>query len=301
MHQNCLGGSGRLADGTPHKIHADPIEKVIVLLAKTPGIEPEPQHTKEYYQQLLFGNQIGSMNDYYKENSLDQITITGEVIDWAKMDKPLENYDEDYDAGTEWGIGNGVEEIVGKSDGRVDFSEYDQDNDGEVDNLMVIFVGDSDARNGDADGDGNPEDSNAIWPLKWTLQTDFSTSDGVVVSDFFVCVESCSMGTFAHEFAHNLGLPDLYDTDYSSEGVGLWSIMASGNYLQNSLGQNNPAHLDAWSKYKLGWITPESLDPASQTDDIMLNSIAKAGHCLKVEISTTEYFDRISLKCRCKL
>lgn len=274
----------------PTEIHADANEKVIVLLAKTPGIEPDPQHSKEYYQQLLFGNQVGSMNDYYRENSLNQITITGEVLDWVKMDKTLEKYDEDYDAGAEWGIGDGVEEIVGKSDGRVDFSEYDQDNDGEVDNLMVIFVGDSDARNGDADGDGNPEDSNAIWPLKWFLQSDYSTSDGVVISDFFVCVESCSMGTFAHEFAHNLGLPDLYDTDYSSEGVGLWSIMAGGNYLQDSLGQDNPAHLDAWSKYKLGWITPETLDPVAQTDDIMLNSIARSGHCLKVEISTTEYF-----------
>lgn len=274
----------------PTEIHADSNEKVIVLLAKTPGIEPEPQHTKEYYQQLLFGTQVGSMNDYYKENSLNQMTITGEVLDWVKMDNTLDKYDEDYDAGDEWGIGNGVEEIVGKSDGRVDFSEYDQDNDGEVDNLMIIFVGDSDARNGDADGDGNPEDNNAIWPLKWFLQTDYSTSDGVVISDFFVCVESCSMGTFAHEFAHNLGLPDLYDTDYSSEGVGLWSIMASGGYLQDSLGQDNPAHLDAWSKYKLGWITPETLDPVAQTDDIMLNSIARSGHCLKVEISTTEYF-----------
>ena len=124
-----------------HEIHADPIEKVIVLLAKTPGIQPEPQHTQEYYEQLLFGNQIGSMNDYYRENSQNQMTITGEVLDWVEMDKTLENYDEDYDAGIEFGIGNGVEEIVGKSDGRVDFSEYDQDNDGEVDNLMVIFVG----------------------------------------------------------------------------------------------------------------------------------------------------------------
>lgn len=272
------------------EIHADANEKVIVLLAKTPSIQPEPQHTKEYYQQLLFGNQVGSMNDYYRENSLNQMTITGEVLDWVKMDKTLDKYDEDYDAGDEWGIGNGVEEIVGKSDGRVDFSVYDQDNNGVVDNLMVIFVGESDARNGDADGDGNPEDSNAIWPLKWSLQTDYSTSDGVVISDFFVCVESCSMGTFAHEFAHNLGLPDLYDTDYSSAGVGLWSIMASGNYLQDSFGEDNPGHLDAWSKYKLGWITPEILDPTSQTEDIMLNSIARSGHCLKVEISTTEYF-----------
>jgi hypothetical protein len=65
-----------------------------------------------------------------------------------------------------------------------------------------------------------------------------------------------TMGIFAHEYGHALGLPDLYDTDYTSEGVGQWSLMASGNWNSVSREGDRPGHLDPWSKYKLGWITP---------------------------------------------
>ena len=280
----------RGSPSSDHTIHADSNEKIIVLLAKTSDLAPEPGNTKQYFEELLFGNQVGSMNHYYQENSLNTVEITGDVSNWIQLDNPLYMYDEDYDGGgQEFGIGDGVEEAVSKSDGRVDFSTYDQNNDGIVDNIMIIFVGESDSSNGDGDGDGRPEDSNAIWPLKWSLQTDYETDDGVVVSNFFVCTETCPMGTFAHEFAHNLGLPDLYDTDYSSNGVGKWSIMASGNYLEQD-GVNNPSHLDAWSKYKLGWINPQVIDVESQTEEILLNSVEKSGHCLKVIISDHEYF-----------
>ena len=60
------------------------------------------------------------------------------------------------------------------------------------------------------------------------------------------------IGVFSHEFGHALGLPDLYDTDYSSDGVGSWCLMASGSWSTPS----SPTHLSAWCKEMMGWIVP---------------------------------------------
>ena len=62
------------------------------------------------------------------------------------------------------------------------------------------------------------------------------------------------VGVFSHEFGHFIGLPDLYDTDYSSGGMGLWCLMASGSYAG---GSDYPAHMNVWCKMKLGLGEPD--------------------------------------------
>jgi M6 family metalloprotease-like protein len=265
-------------------IHADPIEKIIVLLAQTSDVEPDNSHTVDYFEDLLFGNQIGSMSHYFSENSRGQVTVEGEVVGWLQLSKTLSDYDEDFWAGGEYGIGDGIEEALTLADNSVDYSLYDQNNDGYIDNLMVVFVGESDSRNGDGDGDGNPEDANAIWPISWSLQSSFITDDGVKAADFFVCTEECPMGTFAHEFGHNLGLPDLYDKDGSSSGVGFWSIMSGGNSLEN------PSHFDPWSKLKFGWVEPTIVQPDAGIMELTLQPVETSGAIVKVPISSTEYW-----------
>lgn len=59
------------------------------------------------------------------------------------------------------------------------------------------------------------------------------------------------IGVFCHEFGHVLGMPDFYDYDYSSEGLGQWSLMASGSWNNNG---KTPSHFDPWCKAQLGWI-----------------------------------------------
>jgi len=92
------------------------------------------------------------------------------------------------------------------------------------------------------------------------------TDDGVYAYEYNMDPEETSVGpgpmvlnqigVFCHEFGHTLGLPDLYDTDYSSSGIGGWSVMAGGSYNGNSA---KPAHFDAWCKWQLGWVTPENI------------------------------------------
>src|SRR5205823_471036 len=79
--------------------------------------------------------------------------------------------------------------------------------------------------------------------IDWT-QYD-SDGDG-----FVDLVAFMPIGTVAHETGHGFGLPDLYDTDGSSEGVGEFSLMGSGNYTSPS----SPSRMDAWSLNELGWV-----------------------------------------------
>ncbi|MCC6684115.1 MAG: immune inhibitor A, partial [Bacteroidia bacterium] len=66
-------------------------------------------------------------------------------------------------------------------------------------------------------------------------------------------VNMVGIGVFVHEFGHILGLPDLYDVSYVSEGIGNWGVMGGGCWLN---GEKTPCHFDAWSKMQLGWQQP---------------------------------------------
>lgn len=149
-----------------------------------------------------------------------------------------------------------VVEAVQALDGEVDFSRYDIDGDGYVDNVYFYYAG-----LGQADGG----DSNTIWPHSWDLESNSITltADGVTVNSYACSPEldgshkPNGIGTFCHEFAHVLGLPDLYASAYSGAlHPADWSLMASGNYLND--GRTPPA-LSAYERLELGWIEPKTL------------------------------------------
>jgi immune inhibitor A len=72
-----------------------------------------------------------------------------------------------------------------------------------------------------------------------------------------------TVGVFVHEFGHQLGLPDLYDIDYSSNGIGVFCVMSAGSWGRASTSDppgSSPVHFCAWSKYQLGWVTPIAVE-----------------------------------------
>ncbi len=207
----------------------------------------------EFFDTLIYSNQQGSVTHYYLENSYGVLHISTVALpsdlDWFTAADSASFYTE----GGDYGLGDYpnnaqklVEEAVDFADPLVDFSEYDNDGNGFVDGLMVVHAGRG------AEYTQDPED---IWSHKWGISP--RQKDGVYVSTYSMMAEyfnssgDMTCGVFVHELGHVFGLPDLYDRDYSSRGVGKWSVMATGSW--NGINGSSPAHFDAWSKIQLGF------------------------------------------------
>lgn len=146
------------------------------------------------------------------------------------------------------------------SEAGVDFSQYDYDNNGVLDNVFVFFAG-----HNQAEGGGE----STIWPHKGDVQYYGVKVNGKTISTYACTSEykgssgtvRCGIGTFTHEFGHVLGLPDFYDTDYNNYTVGNWDIMSSGSYNNNS---RTPPTYSAYERFFLGWLNPEQLTEPGQ-------------------------------------
>lgn len=219
-----------------------------------------------------------SVREYFKEVSYGRLQVepgAAGVVGWVVLPRGHDYYGANTGGmdGDDLWPGDLVYEAAQLADPTVNFSEYDLDGDCRVDAFAVIHQG-----TGEADGNGGlPAD---IWPHRWNLFSAqaqgkshygaYETNDTclanpshrVFIDDYTIQSEVLgdgginTIGLFAHEFGHSLGLPDLYDTDYSSEGAGDWSLMAGGSWTSLYRAGDRPAHPDPWCKYKLGWITP---------------------------------------------
>ncbi len=159
-----------------------------------------------------------------------------------------------------------VRDAVAASDGDIDFSGYQC--------VMVAHAGYGD--------ETNPADSSTqdIWSRYWYSYgyNSINTSDGVKIDGATIVPEFeyegvSPLGVICHEFGHQLGLPDLYDTSYSTEGgIGRWSLMATGAYNGVPRG-SKPAILDPWCRKKLGWTEYETLSGVYDTFNFEFNKV----------------------------
>lgn len=263
-------------------------KKAIVLLV---DFSDAPATTSQsHYQDMLFSSGTyagGSMRDYYREASYNKLTVTGNVAGaggptsgWFRAPHP-KSYYADGNFGFNGYPKNAqklVEDVLDLANPFVNFSQYDNDGDGNIEALVIICAGSG----GEVTGNKND-----IWSHKWGISP--KTLDGKKASTYFMAPEDGRVGVMAHELGHLLmGWPDLYDTDYSSAGTGRWDLMAGGSWNN---GGNTPAHPTAWCKYKVGWITPTVLFNNGQT--VTFNPYADQGHVYKLPIgsaSSKEYF-----------
>lgn len=144
----------------------------------------------------------------------------------------------------------------------VDFSLYDYDNDGYVDNVFVFFAGEDEAE--------NPDQEELIWSHAWYIEGGAGMQlqlNGKKI-DRYACTAELSsgylagIGTFCHEYSHTFGLPDFYDTDYDKNGLsaGMWtwtSLMDGGNMNNES---NTPPYFNAIERQLLGITEPVLID-----------------------------------------
>lgn len=219
------------------------------------------------------GEHRGSMRDYYVQQSFGQYTIDGKVYGWYKVDKPEAYYGDDNPAGGHDDLLPGttkdlIQDTVNviNASGGINWAEYDTESlytwegagkncDCIIDHPLFVHAG------ADQSGGGGAQGDDAIWahssmvPLIQVEGKSKECPKGRFIYNYTIMPEDGGVGVFAHEFGHDLGLPDEYDTIYSGRGdsVAFWSLMSSGSWVGKPA-QTQPPDISIWGRYALGWL-----------------------------------------------
>lgn len=222
---------------------------------------------------------IGSARDFYYQNSHGIFEPIFDVYGPVPLTRTYSYYGANDSSGNDVRPEQAVIDACKALDDRVDFSKYDLDDDGYVDMVFMYYAG-----YGEADYDG---DEDIIWPHQWEIEGGTGKTvelDGVKLNSYACTNERigsgsnqgqmCGIGTACHEFGHAMGLPDFYDTDYSTGGqcaaMYFFSIMDSGSYNEDG---RIPPFFTTEERMILGWIDQDSLHPFTSSGPVTLTSV----------------------------
>lgn len=250
------------------------------------------RYSPQTFQQLLFDgpNPTGTMTKFYLENSYGKLYMTGKALGWFKTPRTFDYYVHDggsRNAGLVYGGRDFTIDLLVEADKTVDFSQFVKYTDSEgahVPQIAVIHTGADAAAGADniwshrwnirgrllerksAGSDPYVDLSRVRADGKYTTNDTYNGLPVIIDGDYAIQPELAGssntsgspkpIGVFTHEFGHIFGLPDLYDTDNTSAGLGNWCLMASGSYGGDGSHEAIPAHMSAWCKEKLGWVIP---------------------------------------------
>jgi immune inhibitor A len=250
-------------------------------------------YDRDYFQDLYFGSGKGvdSVKTYYEKQSSGRYSVDGEVSDWVKVPYNEARYGNnacgDTNCPSVWNVvSDGLnawvsqQKAAGRTDAQIkadvarfdEWDRYDFDGDGDfnepdgyIDHFQIVHAGEDESAGGGAQG------TDAIWAHRWyAFGTDAGASGpennklggakigdtGIWVGDYTVQPENGGLGVYAHEYGHDLGLPDHYDTSGGENSTGFWTLMSSGSWLgtgKNEIG-DLPGDMTAWDKMQLGWL-----------------------------------------------
>ena len=232
------------------------------------------------------GGAHGSVKDYYNEVSYGQVNMESIIAGPVTLSHDYAYYGKNNASGSDTRPREMVSEALELlNQTGFDFSQVDGDGDGWVDGFDVIHSGYDEAAYSDA---------NCIWSHNWSLSST-KTYGGVSFSTYHTEAELyirnnkvgiTAIGVPCHETGHFLGLPDLYDIDYSSSGIGRFCLMSGGSWCDDGL---RPVHMNAWCKMKLGWISPSVI---SAPGEYSLSRIEDHAEAYKIQgnLPSNEYF-----------
>lgn len=262
-----------LFEGTHFPVHGE--QKAIVVLVEYQDTKFNLDDPYDYFYRMLneegFSDYsgTGSARDFFVYNSCGQFEPQFDVYGPVTLSKNMSYYGGNSWSGDDQHAYEMVTEACEQLDETVDFTEYDRDGDGKIDNVFVFYAG-----RGEATG-GSPD---TVWPHSWDVSSATSKVykfDGVQL-DRYGCSNEWEgnrpdgVGTFVHEFSHVMGLPDLYATSYTSAFTpGAWSALDYGPYNN---GGCTPPNYGAFERYALSWIDPTVL---SDPDNVTLNPVGQ--------------------------
>lgn len=255
-----------------------------------------PDFNRDHYMDVLFSEAPGatSMRNFYIEQSSNRYTVNGDVTDWVQVPYNTARYGRSF-ATTWYFVDDSVDAWyqsqldAGMSPAEIDgylsqfdvWDRYDWDDDGNfdepdgyIDHFQSVHAGEGEEAGGGIYG------ADAIWSHRWYVQLTPiggggpTLDDGSVVpfggtqiggskywiGDYTAEPENGGVGVFAHEFAHDLGLPDLYNTAgggaATENSTAFWTLMSSGSWLGDGTQDigSKPGHMGAWEKFQLGWL-----------------------------------------------
>ena len=242
----------------------------------------------------LFGSSRGdtvTLSEYFREVSGGLLKVDGIVTSWVALRKPAAHYlaREEYGWGRFGRVAELRRQVLDAVDPSLDFSRFDNDgrdgvpdsgdDDGYVD--FVAFYYATDCAGGSRAG--------AIWPHRGAMEPyetgDVGASGRMIrIADYVILPaqdpRSCGpahIGVLAHEAAHAFGLPDLYDYDGSSRGIGSWGLMGTGSHAS----PHSPAHLGPWAKEQLGWVR---VDRIGTGERLMLPPVQRSARVLRHDL-----------------
>lgn len=275
--------------------------KAIIILAQFSDLQFRESESaaRAKFEKLINGKNTNSAHDYMDAQFQGEWEFEFTVTRVVTLPKKYSYYGANQGSEIDIRAAEAVAEACRLVDAEVDFSQFDADGDGFVDNVFVFAAGPNEAMGAAKD---------FIWPHQWSIQEATGstvTLDGTGIDSYAIATELdgasitgspfTTIGTFCHEYSHTLGLADLYDTDYEdSEGSspGLWglSLMDTGNYTNE--GKTPPCYT-AVEMWQLGTGICEVIsEPGLYT----LNPLTSEKKYMKIETDDPEEF--YLLECR---
>ena len=265
----------------------------------------QADYNQAHFQDLYFSHDATkeSLAKYYEKQSSGRYSVDGEVSAWVKVPWNEARYGSNYCGSTicagAWDLIRDAttayvadQKAQGRTDAQItaDLSAYDQwdrydydgdgdfnEPDGYIDHFQIVHAGEDESAGGGAQG------TDALWAHRWYAYgtnagktgpegdkaggTEIGDT-GIWVGDYTLQPENGGLGVYAHEYGHDLGLPDEYDTTYAGESnVAFWSLMSSGSWLgtgKNAIG-DLPGDMNAWDKLQLGWLNYATAKAATRS------------------------------------
>ena len=241
----------------------------IIILADFDDRHFKEGHDLDLYTHVAntegFTNEMGfkgSVRDYFLSQSRGKFDFSFDVVGPVQLSHSYKYYGEDAADGSSRNLhaGEMIAEACQLAGEEADWSQYDWDGDGEVEQVFVLFAG---------EGQHNSTDTYTIWPHKHSLsQSDYGKTlqigDCIIdqyacSSEMFTATMISGIGVMCHEFSHCFGFPEHYDAAMGSAGnfgMGRWDVMGYGNYNGNGF---TPAGYTSYERMVLGWLDPIEL------------------------------------------
>ena len=216
----------------------------------------------------------GSVHDYFIDNSMGVFDPRFDVFGPITMKDSVAHYGSNGISGNDRHPHEMVLQACLQLDEEIDFSKYDNDQDGYIDEVHIIFAG---------AGENASKEEDDIWPHSGSVISAYKRVywfDGIIL-DKYTCTSELyngkkdGIGVFCHEFCHALGLHDVYKSNNPNHAYtdgGSYDLMDEGLYLTapgSSLKEGRwPCALTAYERYELGWLEPEMLTANKYLDHI---------------------------------